>query len=170
MTDGPLIGFKNRLLQEIARIAPGARTLRPKLHRWRGVKLGSGVWIGYDCVLETSRPHLITIGDNVILSIRVMLIAHFRGSVGIAIEDDAFVGPGAIILPGVSIGKGAVVTAGSVVSTSIPPMTVAQGNPARAIATCTVTLSGDEPIDKFYRSLRPLKRSSKLPVPTRHEH
>jgi acetyltransferase-like isoleucine patch superfamily enzyme len=157
MSGRALVGFKNRVFQEIARIAPGARTVRATLHRWRGVKLGRRVWIGYDCILETSRPHLITIGDNVVLSIRVLLIAHFRGSVGVNIEDDVFVGPGAIVLPGVTIGRGAVVSAGSVVSSSIPPMTVAQGNPARPIARCTVTLSGDEPITRFYRSLRPLE-------------
>src|SRR2546426_4527038 len=45
---------------------------------------------------------------------RSMLIAHFRGSVGITIKDQAFIGPGAIVLPDVTIGRGAVVTAGSV--------------------------------------------------------
>jgi serine acetyltransferase len=157
MSESLLRGLKNRLLQELARFAPGARTLRVWLHRWRGVKLGGGVWIGYDCILETSYPHLITIGDNVVLSIRALLIAHFRGSVGITIEDQAFIGPGAIVLPDVTIGRGAVVTAGSVVSTSVPPMTVVQGNPARAIATCTVTLVGESTMKEFYRSLRPIR-------------
>lgn len=157
MIGSALIGFKNRVLQEVARFVPGARTVRATLHRWRGVRLGRRVWVGYDCILETSRPHLISIGDNVILSVRVMLIAHFRGSEGIQIQDDVFVGPGAIVLPGVTIGKGAVITAGSVVSTSVPAMTVFQGNPARPIARCTVSLVGDEPAAAFYRSLRPLK-------------
>src|SRR5262249_39186598 len=108
----------------------------------------------------TSRPYLITIGNNVILSIRVLLVAHFRGQTGITIEDEAFIGPGAIILPGVIIGKGAVVTAGSVVSASVPPMTVVQGNPARPIATCGVTLVGDDRIEVFQRSLRPIRSVS----------
>ena len=94
---------RDRILQLIAFHAPGAKSFRVRLHRWRGVKIGQNVWIGYQALLETSRPHLITIGDNVIISVRAMLIAHFRGPQGITIEDDAFIGPGAIILPNVTI-------------------------------------------------------------------
>jgi acetyltransferase-like isoleucine patch superfamily enzyme len=150
-------GFKNRVLQLLAHYAPGATSLRATLHRWRGVTMGRNVWIGYDVLLETSRPHLISIGDNSIISVRAMLIAHFRGQEGIRIEEDVFVGPGAIILPGVIIGRGAVVTAGSVVAASVPPATVVQGNPARPIATCGVVLTGDATLKQFYRSLRPVK-------------
>ena len=156
-----IIGLKNRVFQLLAHFAPGARSVRVWLHRWRGVKMGQNVWIGYDVVLETSKPHLISIGDNTILSVRAMLIAHFRGQEGIKIEEDVFIGPGAIILPGVTIGRGAVVTAGSVVAASVPPMTVVQGNPARAFATCGVTLVGDASLKQFYRSLRPVKAPSK---------
>ena len=62
-----LTGLKNRLLQTVARIAPGAGTLRVRLHRWRGVKIGEGVWIGYDAVIETSKPQLVTIGDEAVI-------------------------------------------------------------------------------------------------------
>jgi acetyltransferase-like isoleucine patch superfamily enzyme len=127
-----------------------------RLHQWRGVKIGQNVWIGYQVLLETSRPHLITIGDNVIISIRAMMIAHFRGPQGIRIEDDVFIGPGAIILPNVTIGRGAVVTAGSVVSSSVAPMTVVQGNPARPIALCGVTLGEETNMGQFLHSLRPV--------------
>ena len=154
-------GAINRVLQLCAHFSPGARSLRVLLHRWRGVKMGTNVWIGYDVVLETSRPHLISLGNDVVISIRAILIAHFRGVEGIKIEDQAFIGPGAIILPGVTIGKGAVVTAGSVVSVSVPPMTVVQGNPARPIATCGVGLSGDDRMDVFLRSLRPIRSASR---------
>ena len=149
---------KDRILQLIAFHTPGAKSLRVRLHRWRGVKIGQEVWIGYQVLLETSYPHLISVGNNVIISVRAMLIAHFRGPQGITIEDDAFIGPGAIILPNVKIGRGAVVTAGSVVSTSVAPMTVVQGNPARPIATCGVTLGEKTSMGQFLNSLRPLKR------------
>lgn len=148
--------LKNRVLQFVAHFAPGARSLRVTLHKWRGVNIGHNVWIGYDVVLETSRPGLITIGDNSIISVRAMLIAHFRGEVGITIEEDVFIGPGVIILPGVTIGRGAVVSAGSVVAASVPPMTVVQGNPARPIATCRVNLVGEASLKQFRRSLRPI--------------
>ncbi len=152
--------LKDRILQFIAQFAPGARSLRVVLHRWRGVKLGRNVWVGYDVILETSRPSLISIGDNSIISVRATLIAHFRGEVGIVIEEDVFVGPGATILPGVTIGKGAVVTAGSVVAASVPPMTVVQGNPARPIATCRVNLVGEASLKHFRRMLRPIATSA----------
>ena len=124
----------------------------------RGVKIGQGVWIGYQVLLETSRPKLISLGNNVIISARAMLIAHFRGPEGITVEDDVFIGPGTIILPSVTIGRGAVVTAGSVVSSSVAAMTVVQGNPARPIATCGVTLGEKTSMEQFLNSLRPLKR------------
>jgi acetyltransferase-like isoleucine patch superfamily enzyme len=151
-------GLKNRVLQLLAHFVPGARSVRVRLHRWRGVNLGRNVWIGYDVLLETSRPHLISIGDNTIISMRAMLIAHFREQKGIRIEEDVFIGPGAIILPGVTIGAGAVVTAGSVVATSVAPQVMVQGNPARPIATCSVSLVGDDmTLKQFYHSLRPVK-------------
>jgi len=151
---------KDRILQLIAFHVPGAKSLRVRLHRWRGVKIGQGVWIGYQVLLDTSRPDLISIGDNVIISVRAMLIAHFRGPQGITIENDAFIGPGAIILPNVTIGRGAVVTAGSVVSSSVWPMTVVQGNPARPIAKCGVTLGEQTTMGQFLRSLRPLEQGA----------
>jgi acetyltransferase-like isoleucine patch superfamily enzyme len=146
----------NRVLQHLARILPGAQSLRVSLHRARGVKIGKGVWIGYDVILETSRPHLITIEDGSTLSVRATVIAHFKGAVGVKIERDVFVGPGVIILPNVVIGQGAVVTAGSVVTQSVPPMTVVQGNPAVPVARCGVPLVGDLTLKEFSRRLRPL--------------
>ena len=118
------------------------------------------MWIGYDVVLETSRPDLIAIGNNTVISVRAMLIAHFREREGIRIEEDVFIGPGAIILPGVTVGRGAVVTAGSVVAESVPPATMVQGNPARPVASCGAVLA-DEGVRlrQFYRSLRPLRRN-----------
>lgn len=149
-------GLRNRLCQHFARILPGAKTLRVKLHRARGVRIGEGVWIGYDVILDTSRPHLITIEDRVSLGIRVTVIAHFRETQGVKIEEDVYVGPGAIILPNVVIGRGAVVTAGSVVTKSVPPMTVVQGNPAIAIAKCQIPLKVGTTLKEFSRNLRPL--------------
>lgn len=161
MREPALQGLLKRALQTLARVAPGASGLRVRLHRWRGVTIGEGVWIGYDVILETSRPHLVRIGARTVISVRAMFIAHFRGAEGITIEDDVFIGPGAIILPNVIIGRGAVVTAGSVVSSSVPPMTVVQGNPARPIARCGVTLVGDHTLAAFYRSLRPIKKGTR---------
>ena len=61
-----------------------------------------------------------------------------------------------IILPNVVIGRGAVVAAGSVVTRSVPPMTVVQGNPAVPVAQCGVPLGPDVTQKEFSRRLKPL--------------
>ena len=53
----------------------------------------------------------------------------------IRIEDDCWIGAGVIILPNVTIGRGSTVGAGSVVTKSIPPYSVALGTPAKVIKT-----------------------------------
>jgi serine acetyltransferase len=156
MKESPLRGFANRILQHLARVLPGARTLRVAMHRARGVKIGKNVWIGYDVILDTSRPFLITLEDNCTLSMRVTVVAHFRESTGVKIEQDAFVGPGAIILPSVVVGRGAVVTAGSVVTRTVPPMTVVQGNPAVPVARCGIPLGLAATLKEFSGQLQPI--------------
>ena len=159
-----LVGILNRVLQHLARILPGARTLRVALHRARGVRIGKDVWIGYDVILETSQPALIIIEEGSSIGMRATVIAHFKETRGVKIEREAFVGPGAIILPNVVIGYGAVVTAGSVVTRSVPPMTVVQGNPAIPIATCGIPLGPDVTIKEFSRCLK--VTSPPVPTPT----
>jgi acetyltransferase-like isoleucine patch superfamily enzyme len=161
MTERLWRGSINRLFQLAARIGPGAQSLRVWLHRARGVHIGKNVWIGYDAVLDTSRPDLITIEDGVSIGMRVTIVAHFRETQGVRIERNAFIGPGAIILPNVVIGGGAVVTAGSVVSKSIPPMTLVQGNPAEPVARC-VPLTEKLSVKEFSRRLAPLARAVKV--------
>jgi acetyltransferase-like isoleucine patch superfamily enzyme len=127
------------------------------LHRARRVSIGKDVFISQDVVLETEHPELITIEDGVFIGMRATVIAHMRElRQGVRIERDAFVGPGVIILPNVAIGHGAVVTAGSVVTRSVPPMTVVQGNPAVPIARCGIPLGAKTTIKEFSRRLQPL--------------
>jgi acetyltransferase-like isoleucine patch superfamily enzyme len=126
-------------------------------HRSRGVTIGKDAWIGYDAS-ETSYPHLISIGDRTVISVRTTIVAHFHGSNGVRIEEDVFIGPGVIILPNLTIGKGAVVSAGSVVTTSVPPWTVVQGNPAKPIAKSALPLGMTTPIKEFLSHLRPLPK------------
>jgi serine acetyltransferase len=152
-------GLINRWFQVLARLLPGGETLRVRLHRARGVHVGEGVFISQDVVLETGYPHLVTIEDRAWIGVRVTVIAHMRElKDGVRIERDAFIGPGAIILPNVTIGHGAVVTAGSVVSRSVPPMTVVQGNPAVPVAICGVPLTPTTSMKEFSRRLKPLAR------------
>lgn len=56
----------------------------------------------------------------------------------ITIEDDVWIGANSVILPGVTIGKGAVIGAGSIVTGNVPPYTVFAGNPARTLRTRSI--------------------------------
>src|SRR6266403_2758754 len=152
-----LPGLKNRNLQVLARIAPGATTTRVRLNRWRGVNIGKDVWIGYDAIIETSCPHLVTIRDRAAIGIRATIIAHNREQQGVTIEEDATLGPGVIALPNVSSGRGAIVTAGSVVTKSVPPKTMVQGNPAQPIATVEIPLRLNVSLKEFAKGLRPIR-------------
>ena len=112
----------------------------------RGVRVGSECFIGTAVIIETAFPHLIEIGDRVDLGMRTTIVAHQQGehadegTASVRIGDDVFIGPGLILLPHVTIGDGAVVTAGSVVTTSVPPLTMVRGNPAQPVASCRVPL------------------------------
>jgi amino acid adenylation domain-containing protein len=157
-------GIKNRILQLLARIAP--LKLRATFHRWRGVHIGSNVYIGYDVIIETAYPWLVSIGNDSGIGIRGMIIGHFigmekaslqRGDLSIEIGDKVWLGPGVLILPNVKIGDGAVVAAGSTVTTSIPAGTFAQGNPAKPIAKCGIPLVRGTSYEEFIKHLEPLE-------------
>jgi len=164
-------GVRNRVLQVVALYSPGGDTTRVLLHRLRGVEIGEDTWIGFDTLIEPSYPHRVVIGNRVAIGIRVLILAHFAhhgrnretsggaldDRVSVRIEDDVFIGPGAIIMPNVTIGAGAVVTAGSVVTRSVAPLTMVQGNPAKPIARCGIPLGLDTPVKEFYRRLTPIE-------------
>jgi acetyltransferase-like isoleucine patch superfamily enzyme len=174
MTRVSLSGIKNRVLQLAALYSPGGDTIRPMLHRRRGVRIGRRTWVGFDTLIEPSYPHRVEIGDRVAIGIRVLILAHFAhlgrnresasgeldDRVSVRIEDDVFIGPGAIIMPNVTIGHGAVVTSGSVVTRSVAPLTMVQGNPAQPIARCGVPLGLDTPVKEFYAHLTPIESRS----------
>jgi acetyltransferase-like isoleucine patch superfamily enzyme len=157
MSEGLFSGLKNRVLQVLARIFPGATSVRVWLNRWRGVNIGKDVWIGYDTIIETSYPHLVTIRDRAAIGIRVTIIAHNREQQGVVIEEDVSLGAGVIVLPNVTIGRGALVTAGSVVTKSVPPKTMMQGNPARPIATVEIPFGLNVSVKEFAKGLKPIR-------------
>jgi acetyltransferase-like isoleucine patch superfamily enzyme len=146
---------------------PGQTNLRVVLNRWRGVKIGDPVHIGNMVMIETARPEWVSIGNNVIIGMRSTLIAHFalnqgpenvpENHIALRVEDDVFIGPGCIILPNVTIGRGAVVTAGSVVTRSVPPLTMVQGNPARPIAKCEIPLTFGTTFREFMMRIKPIR-------------
>jgi acyl-CoA synthetase (AMP-forming)/AMP-acid ligase II/acetyltransferase-like isoleucine patch superfamily enzyme/acyl carrier protein len=163
--DTLLGGFKNRVLQIAALYAPGYKTSRVWLHRLRGVAIGNNVSIGLSVLIETAYPRLVSIGDNVTIGMRTVIIGHLRDSTDqarlldrptVRLENNVYLGPGVIVLPNVTIGQGAVVSAGSVVTHSVPPQTLVQGNPARPVARCGVSLGGGVSYEQFLRHLMPI--------------
>jgi acetyltransferase-like isoleucine patch superfamily enzyme len=113
-------------------------------HRGRLV-IGDGTWIGEQCFLHGAGG--VTIGRNVGIGPGVRIISSFHADEGIerpilhsriefapvVIEDDADLGVGAIVLPGVTVGRGVQVGAGAVVTRDLPAYTVAAGVPARVL-------------------------------------
>jgi acetyltransferase-like isoleucine patch superfamily enzyme len=90
-----------------------------------GVTIGNRVHIGYNTVI-LSGNHVVPMNTNKIF---------FSGHVNepITIESDVWIGANCSILPGVKIGEGAVIGAGSVVTKNIEPYSIAVGNPAKPI-------------------------------------
>jgi acetyltransferase-like isoleucine patch superfamily enzyme len=126
--------------------------------RWRltllracGFRIGQGVYIadGLTIVEELAEREGLTIGNRVSIAPNVTLITSShpnnswirdfapvaRGP--IVIEDDAWIGASAIVLPGVRIGRGAVVGALSVVTSDVPALTIVAGQPARQVGALT---------------------------------
>ena len=110
-----------------------------------------GVKFGENCLIATknwsSEPYLIEIGNNVQITSNVSIHTHGGGHVvrqkhpdfdtfgKVVIEDWAYIGAFSQIMPGVTIGKGALVAAGSVVTKSVPDGVVVAGNPAKFVCT-----------------------------------
>lgn len=111
---------------------------------WR-VSIGNNVDINRGCELYSSMQTsggVITLEDNVVLGPGVIIFSSTHDykmldlpdiSAPVKICRYVWVGGKTIILPGVIIGEGAVIGAGSVVTRSIPPYCVAVGNPAKVI-------------------------------------
>jgi acetyltransferase-like isoleucine patch superfamily enzyme len=163
--EGLIRGALNRILQVLALYAPGLVTLRPALHRMRGVRIGRNVAIGASAIIETKHPELVWIGDNVAIGIRNVIIAHFSDSMDrsqetneptVRICDNVYIGASVTILPNVTIGEGAVISAGSVVFKSVAPKTMVKGNPAIPVAICGLPLVGDISYSEFLKHLKPL--------------
>jgi maltose O-acetyltransferase len=114
----------------------------PGANRRNGVRIGRNSYINRRCTLDVRGG--LTIGDNVSVSPEVMFLAGSHDvhdprfgdmTRPIAVEDHAFIGTRAMILPGVTVGRGAVVTAGSIVARDVAPMTIVAGVPARRVGT-----------------------------------
>ncbi|MBD3243991.1 MAG: acyltransferase [Chitinivibrionales bacterium] len=158
-------GLGQRLLHRLTFNMPGGYTIRPWLHRLRGVNIGPRVWISRMVYIDELHPEEVTIGSNSSIGIRTSIITHFywgprrrsSRSGPVVIGEDVFVGPHCIILPDVTIGNGAVVLAGTVVSRDVPEGVLWGMPKAGAVARVTVPLTHDYSFDAFMEGLRPLR-------------
>ena len=142
--------LRKKILKRWARNAffPSARV---GMLRLCGFNIGDEVYIADDLIIVeelTDRGNL-TIGNRVSIAPRVTLVTSSHPNSSrirpfapvsqgpIVIEDDAWLGAGCVILPGVRIGRGAVVGANSVVAQDVLPLHVVAGQPARTVRELT---------------------------------
>lgn len=115
------------------------------------ITIGDRVSINYDCHIGCVNE--ITLGNDVLLASRVYISDHSHGATDyhdidtppsdrkvfskgpVVIEDGVWIGEGSCILPGVRIGRHAIVGANAVVTRDVPPYTIVGGIPARPIRT-----------------------------------
>ena len=140
--------FIQKILHIIARfmIHPKIRVI---IYKKMGVNIGKNVFIGLDTYLDDQYPELINIEDDVTISVRGMVIVHDdakkldmttserkegEGTVApVNIKKGAYIGAGAILLPGCTIGENAIIGAGAVVTKDISSNSIAVGAPAKVI-------------------------------------
>lgn len=140
-----MFDWKKKILKPLARIMP-ISNLRIAVLRMCGYSIGKEVFIGEDLIISDNiHDKKVIIGDRVSVAPRVTLVTNSAPNLSrirpyikevngiIKIEKDAWIGAGAIILPDITVGEGAVVGAGAVVIKDVPPYTVVGGVPAKVI-------------------------------------
>jgi maltose O-acetyltransferase len=134
------------LMERLAAVGEGT-VIRPPFHCDYGfnICLGAGVFLNFNCVILDVVE--VTIGDRTQIGPGVQILAadHPRDITAracglefgrpVRIGRNVWIGAGAIILPGVSIGDDALIGAGSVVTRNVPAAATAFGNPARVRAS-----------------------------------
>lgn len=145
------------VLHVIAMNAPN-NTLAVACYRLRGTPIGRGVGIGAGVFIEESRPYLVSIEDGVNIGPMAVIVAHDSSyhcvdpSIPIlfgrvTIRRGAFVGARATILPGVTVGEGAIVAAGAVVTKDVEPRTIVAGVPAKPVGSVDAALARFSDLD-----------------------
>jgi len=133
-----------KLIRYAASMLPLPLGLRASLYGLSGVKVGREVSI--DRGVQVTEARRISIGDRVTVSAGVSLLGEItavhsrleteydlRKAADIVLEDDAYIGVKATILPGVRIGRMATVGANTLVMSDVPPYGVVLGVPGRVV-------------------------------------
>ncbi|KKB41414.1 acyltransferase [Bacillus thermotolerans] len=126
--------FKNTLIIEIGRFIPFMKVKNGLYRSFLGMKIGDKSALAYKVTPDIMFPELITIGHNTIIGYNTVILAHeylieeYRlGEV--VIGDNVMIGANSLILPGVTIGDGAIVSAATLVHRDVPAGAFAGGNP-----------------------------------------
>ena len=140
-----ILDVKKKILKPLARFMPHSK-LRIFFFRLCGYSIGRNVFIGEDLIISDElHDKNVIIGDRVSIAPRVTIVtssgpnsSRIRPYVKVMngcvrIEQDAWIGAGSIILPNITIGAGAIVGAGAVVTKDVPSCTVVVGVPANPI-------------------------------------
>ena len=152
----------NRFLHLLCRFGPGGETVRPFLHRMRGVKIGKNVWIGDDVYLDNEFPECIELEDGAMIELRATILAHTHGAGKVVIGKNAVVGAGAVVVTSgnrtLVIGEGSVIMASSLVTGSIAPYTLYGSDASKPLARITKPFTPETTYEEFMTALRPLSR------------
>lgn len=122
---------------------------RAKYWKKCGATVGNNVNIGYDVYFDASNANFITIEDDVWIASQCLILCHKRPLSNyhkgdryndiehirkpVVLKKGCCIGMRTIIMPGVTIGEGAMVGAGSVVTKDVDPWTIVVGNPAKLV-------------------------------------
>ena len=137
-------GYTDYFWQMLAFRAISYSKLRVKVHRWRGVKIGKNVMIGPQVVIDDVYPNFVVIEDGVSLAANDYILTHSKPLeyhrfltesyvAPVIIKKNAWIAINVTILPGVTVGEGSIVAAGSVVTKDVPPFCMVGGAPAKVI-------------------------------------
>ena len=134
------------------------KSWRTTMHRWRGIRIGKGVYIGHEVLFDRVFPDLISIGDHSAIGDRTIITAHAnipsdtplrqiypRKISPTTIGRGVWIMPGVTICPGVTIGDEAVVATGAVVTRDVPPRTMVAGVPAKVVKNLSAALEAKSP-------------------------
>ncbi|WP_136684392.1 acyltransferase [Falsirhodobacter xinxiangensis] len=113
-----------------------------KYRRIYGMNIGEGVRISRGAKLDRTFPAGVNIGDYTAITSNASVLTHDfinRRHVNVHIGKNCFLGFGAVVLPGVTIGDSVIITANSVVGRDIPSNCVVMGNPAKIVESNIVT-------------------------------
>lgn len=131
------------ILQLISKTLPYSG-IKVRLHRLRGVKIGKNVHIGPMVTIDDVYPNFVIIEDGVSIAGQNFILTHNKPLkyhkhlseaflAPVIIKKNAWIAIGVIILPGVTVGEGAIVASGSVVTKDVPPNTLVGGVPAKVL-------------------------------------